>query len=149
MSAASHGAPLAHPLPSGPSALLLRSALAAATLATAAVAVWLLMVSSTVLPASDPRHVTQWMLTAAGFLGYATLTGMFVLRGPRTHWLAPAVALASLGAIAFGAWVVTSTLGAAHFEGYLLVMGVLLAGHGLCALASVAIAALRPSRPAH
>jgi hypothetical protein len=148
MSAASHGAPLAHPLSPGPSALLVRSALAAATLATAAVAVWLLVVSRTVLPASDPPHVTQWTLTAAGFLGYAALTGVFVLRGARTHWLVPAVALGSLAAIAFGAWGVTSTLGAAHFEGYLLVMGVILAGHGLCALAWAAISVLQPSRPA-
>ena len=135
------------PLPPGPAALLVRAALGAATLATAAVAVWLLAVSSTVLPGRDPRHVTQWALTAAGFLGYAALTGAFVLRGARTRWLAPTVALGALAAMAFGAWVVTSTLGAAHFEGYLLVLGVLLAGHGLCALAAVAMSVLHPSHP--
>jgi hypothetical protein len=52
------------------------------------------------------------------------------------------VVVLSLAAIGFGTWAIGSMLAApgkgAHFEGYLLVMGVVLAGHGLCALAYAA-----------
>jgi hypothetical protein len=69
-----------------------------------------------------------------------------VVRGPRPALLPAAVVALSLVAVALGGYEVQRMLAAtgpgAHFEGYLLLMGFVLAGHGLCALAYAALTAL-------
>lgn len=130
------------PLPHAPIPLLVRSALAAATFATATVALWLFMVCAVVLPERDPGHLPLWLGVACGTLAFAGLTGAFVSRGSWRRALAPLVALGSLAAIVFGAAVITSSLRAAHFEGYALLIGVVVAGHGLCALGSAALVSI-------
>lgn len=117
----------------------LRTLLACGGLATAAIALWLLTVVTTVLPARDPAHVPLWSGIALACVAYASLTLALVVRGPRPALLPAAVGVASVAAIAFGSSAAGRMLAAAgsggHFEGYLLGMGVVLAGHGLCALA--------------
>ncbi|HEY6194402.1 MAG TPA: hypothetical protein VI504_05110 [Candidatus Eisenbacteria bacterium] len=124
----------------------LKALLVCDALATAGIALWLFAVVTTVLPAHDPAHVTLWTAFALGFLAYAAVTLAFVVRGPHPALLPAAVVVLSLAAIAFGGYAVTSMLAAAdagrHFEGYLLLMGVALAGHGLCALAYTTLTAL-------
>jgi hypothetical protein len=126
--------------------LPLKALLACAGLATALVALWLFTVITTVLPARDPAHVPMWTGFALGFLAYAALTLAFVLRGPRPAALPAAVVALSLAAVGFGGYAVARMVAAAtrggHFEGYLLLMGLVLAGHGLCALAYTALTAL-------
>lgn len=111
-------------------------------LATGAIALWLVVVITTVLPSRDPAHVPLWTALALGFFVYAALTLAFVVRGPRPPALPMAVVLLSLAAITFGGYATTRMLAAAdsgaHFEGYLLIMGIVLAAHGLCALAYAA-----------
>jgi hypothetical protein len=124
----------------------LKALLTCAGLATALIALWLFVVIRTVLPSHDPAHVPMWTGFALGFLAYAALTLAFVLRGPRPALLPALVVVLSLAAAGFGGYAVSSMLLAAsnggHFEGYLLVMGVVLAGHGLCALAYTALTAV-------
>ena len=123
----------------------LRVVLVLGSLATGAIALWLCFVVAVVLPERDPTHVGMWTGFAAGFLVYAGLTLMFVLARARPPWLPASVVILSLGAIAFGSYAIASMVRAAgtggHFEGYLLVMGAVLAGHGLCALAYAALSA--------
>ena len=124
----------------------LKALLTCAGLATALIALWLFTVIRTVLPSHDPAHIPMWTGFALGFLTYAALTLAFVVRGPRPALLPAVVVVLSLAATGFGVYAVSSMLLAAgsggHFEGYLLVMGVVLAGHGLCALAYTALTAV-------
>ena len=124
----------------------LKALLTCAALATGVIALWLFTVVSTVLPRHDPAHVPMWTAFAIGFLAYAGLTLLLVVRGPRPILLPVAVVALSLVAIAFGGYAVSSMLAAAgngvRFEGYLLLMGLVLAGHGLCALAYTTLTAL-------
>ena len=123
--------------------LPLKLLLACGGMATGVISLWLFVVVSTVLPRHDPAHIPMWTGFAIGFLTYSALTLAFVVRGPRPALLPAAVSVLSLAAIGFGGYAVWSMLVAAdnsgHFEGYLLVMGVVLAGHGLCALAYTAL----------
>lgn len=115
--------------------------LVSAALATAAVALWLGFVITVILPSRDPQHIPMWSAFAAGFLGYSALTLAFVVAGPRPRFLPAAVVVGSLAAIAFGGYAIFTTWNAAHFEGYPILMGAVLAGHGVCALGYTALTA--------
>lgn len=124
----------------------LRVLLACGAVATGVIALWLCFVVVVVLPRHDPARVPMWTALAAGFMAYAALTLAFVVRGRRPALLPAVVVVLSLAASAFGGYAVLSMLAASdsggHFEGYLLVIGVVLAGHGLCALAFAALTAV-------
>lgn len=126
-----------------PFSLPLKLLVAAGALATGSIALWLCFVAVVVLPSRDPQHVGLWSGVAAAFLAYAAVTLLFVVRGARPGWLPWAVAACSLGALAFGGRLVAGMVHAAdtgeHFEGYLLLMGAILAAQGLCALAYTAL----------
>jgi len=111
----------------------------AGALATGLIALWLCFVVVVVLPARDPQRIGPWSGIALACFAYAACTLRFVARGPRSPWLPSAVYWGSVAAIAFGAYeiyaMVTAARSGAHFEGYLLVMGAVLAAQGLCALA--------------
>jgi hypothetical protein len=115
--------------------------LALASLATAGVAAWLLVVSVTVLPARDPGQVVMWRLIAVAFLAYS---GACWARtsGISHAALRAAVLLLSMAACAFGVYAITRN----RDEGYLLLMGVILCGHAL--LAVVHEIRSTPPRPA-
>jgi hypothetical protein len=101
-------------------------------------ALWLSWVVMIVLPARDPGHILQWRIVALAFLGYASLTFAFLIRGPRPAWLRWALLGLSVLAIALGVWGIVGMMHVArtggHFEGYIVLMGILLSVHGLAAI---------------
>ena len=136
--------------PSRSFAYALRLMLTGLALATGLIALWLGSVVIAVLPSRDPQHVGMWTAIAVACLAYATLSLACVARGARPAWLPAALAVGSLAALAFGGYAITSMVRAAddsaRFEGYLLVMGVVLAAHGACALAYSALVISTPRR---
>ena len=110
----------------------------AAASSTVLMAMWLSWVVLYVLRARDPAHLPQWRIVAAAFLAYGALTFAFLIRGRRPAWLRVTMLALSVVAIALGVWGVTTMIQVGqrggHFEGYIVLMGVLLAGHGLAAL---------------
>ena len=127
-------------------AALLKPLVVAGAIATLLVALWLCFVIVAVLPSRDPARVPSWAGIAAAFFAYAALTLAFVARGPRPLWLGTAVYWGSVAAVAFGAYEIYAMAWAertgAHFEGYLLLMGVILVAQGLCASAYTALTVL-------
>lgn len=122
--------------------------LAAGAGATALIALWLLFVTTFVLPARDPADVTMWRIIASLFGGYS-IVSVRVLEAPGRRlrrWLAAGL---SVAAIAFGGYAAVTTLRAAaggrDAEGYLLLMGVLIAGHGGVALTFALLSARVPT----
>jgi len=133
--------------PAGPAERFLKLLLSLGALATASIALWLLGVVAIVLPSRDPQHLVLWAWVAPALLVYAGLTFAFALRGRRSGWLPWAVAALSLGSLGFGANAIDRTLsGGGHFEGYLLLIGAVLAGQGLCGLTCAALDALSARR---
>lgn len=113
-------------------------ALALTSLSTTAAALWLLTVSVTVLPARDPGHVEFWRTVAVALLAFV-VAGLAYLR-PGVRGALERVPLAALGTIAtglgLGSILRESAAGraGAHPEGYLLLLGALVAAHGVAAL---------------
>ena len=109
-----------------------------ASLASAGVALWLFWVTATVLPTRDPGHIPMWRTVAAGFLVYAASSWACVVAGKKSALLRWAVAVASVAAIGLGLFGVADALRRARaggdFEGYILLMGIILAGHGIIGL---------------
>jgi hypothetical protein len=103
--------------------------------ATAAVALWLFAVTTWILPERDPGHVAMWRWVALGFSAFCALSWACIATGARRAPLRWSVLALSLAAIGLGGWGILRMLreanGGAHFEGYLLLMGLVLAGHGL------------------
>jgi hypothetical protein len=121
-------------------ALPLRAVLALSSLATAGMAAWLLYVIAIVLPARDPAHVPLWLGIAIAYLAWAALSWAFLVAGPRHPVLRIAGPAGAVIAMAWGLALVAGAAQAAHFEGYLLLMGVVLVVHGLAAIAYMRLA---------
>lgn len=109
-----------------------------ASLATVGVALWLFWVIAFVLPARDPGHVPMWRAVAVCFLAYGALSWAYLLRGPRNailRWLVLSLSIAAVGAGLYGIVTMVQQSGSGvHFEGYVMLMGLILGGHGLCAI---------------
>lgn len=125
-------------------ALPLKLLVGFASLITVAVAFWLFTVIAGVLPARDPAHIPLWTGVAVGFLAYSSLCLAYLLLGPSHRWLRAAVLILSGGAVALGLYGIARmvTADSRHFEGYILLMGFILAGHGLAAFIYTATSAL-------
>src|SRR5262245_51621604 len=108
-------------------ALPLRGLLALASLGTLAVALWLLLVAVFVLPGQDPARIPMWTVIAIALLFYSGLCLVHLGAPAGAATLRRAVLLLSLPVIAVGLYAVIAMLQAdgRHFEGYLLVMGVI------------------------
>jgi len=121
--------------------LPLKVMLGLASLLTIAVAAWLANVIALVLPRHDPARIPMWTGVAIGFVAYSSLCLAYLLIGARARILRAVVLLLSLVAIALGGYAVARMVWArhGHFEGYLLLMGLILAGHGLIAFANTAL----------
>ncbi|MGE0352368.1 MAG: permease prefix domain 1-containing protein [Gemmatimonadales bacterium] len=121
-----------------PAGLSLGFLLAAGAGATALVVLWLLYVTTFILPARDPADVTLWRIIAGLFGGFSVVSAL-VLDAPRRRFRRGLTAALSVAAIGFGllAALVASggETGSRDGEGYLLLMGVMIAGHGMVALA--------------
>lgn len=109
-----------------------------ASMATVCVGLWLLFVIAVVLPSRDPTHIPLWRSVAAGFFAYSALTWVYLIKGPRVAWLRWIVTIASLAAIVLGVYGIVNMIMVArsggHFEGYIILMGLILGGHGLCGI---------------
>jgi O-antigen/teichoic acid export membrane protein len=129
---------------------MLRAGLLAGVLATSGVGLWLLYVTFVVLPARDPDHVSLWRVVALGCLAYGALSAACLGLGVRGAVLRWALLTASVFAIGTGSYGVVRMLRAAdgHFEGYILVMGLILVAHGLAAIAYT-LRSRRSRRDAH
>jgi len=108
-----------------------------ASLATACTGLWLWMAIAFVLPGRDPTHIAMWRVIASSFLAYCALTWASLAGAAKASLLRWALIASSLAAIAAGSYGTIATLtgaGGAHFEGYLVLMGLILLGHGVTGL---------------
>ncbi|MFL5779487.1 MAG: hypothetical protein ACJ761_11190, partial [Chloroflexota bacterium] len=100
---------------------------------------WLLLVTITVVPVRDPGRVSFWAVVVVAFAAYAALCGAYLAIGRRSPLVRGAVAAASVAAIGVGAFFIVDVLfRSREFEGYILLMGAILAGQGAAILAHVA-----------
>lgn len=110
-----------------------------ASVVTVGVALWLFWVIAFVLPARDPSHIPMWRTVALCFLAYSALSWAYLVVGLRSRALRWTVLTMSLAAIGLGLYgmIAMSLQGVAggHFEGYIVLMGLILAGHGASAIA--------------
>jgi len=99
------------------------------------VALWLFGVVATVLPARDPARIPLWAAVAVGLVLYAALSlaGLGAVRA--RPLLRTVLFTMSVVAAVFGGLVLAQSLKAVssggHFEGYLLLLGAIVLGHGL------------------
>jgi len=103
--------------------------------ATAAVALWLLWVVAFVLPARDPTRIPMWLAVALCFMGYSALCWTYLRVGPSNKSLRWSVLTLSAFAMGLGVYgpaaMLWRTTAGGHFEGYIVLMGAILFGHGL------------------
>jgi hypothetical protein len=124
---------------------LVRIGLQLVSIATAAMAVWLVWVVLFVLPSRDPGHVQVWAIVAVAS-GALVVVSLLATRrgGPMVLAL---LALCSVVAVAFGLLVTVSfltTVASGDPEGYLSMIGFVLTVHGTLGLLWTGIAALGP-----
>jgi hypothetical protein len=122
-----------------------RLLLISGTISTAGVAVWLLWVIALVLPSRDPTHIPMWSGVAAGCFFYSVLSGVYLRRKSESPWnrgsrpLNWGVVTMSVCAVSAGILFVTSMIARTEdrFEGYILLIGLVLVGHGMSAILHV------------
>lgn len=116
----------------------LRLLLAVASVCTVCIALWLWWVCLVILPSRDPGQIAMWRTVAVCYVTYSALSWAVLLRGARAQRLRAVVVAVSVAAVALGLYGIGSMVNVArtggHFEGYLILMGLLLAGHGLAAI---------------
>jgi hypothetical protein len=117
----------------------LRAILVLCSLATAGMGLWLFWVIAVVLPARDPAHIPLWLGIATAYLAYAALSWAYLAAGPRQPVLRIAGPAGSAAALAWGLVLIATCARAPHFEGYLLLMGVVLVVHAVAAIATMLI----------
>jgi hypothetical protein len=121
-------------------------ALGAAASATTLVSLWLAFTVVAVLPARDPGHVGFWACVTAGLLVFAAVS-FLALRSGRlgagATLLAAVLGVAATG-LGLGSILHIVTRSRGGFEGYIIVIGAVLAAHGLLAIGH---ALWTPSRP--
>ena len=108
-----------------------------ASVATVGVGLWLLWVIRFILPSRDPTQIPMWRTVALCFLAYSGLCWTYLGVGPRNALLRWTVLSVSLAAIAIGLYgvvgMIRQGIQGGHFEGFIVLMGLILAGHGLSA----------------
>jgi len=114
--------------------------------ASALTAAWLLLAVVTVLPARDPASIPFWTVFSVALLAFVALTVIDVRRGIVGRAARIVVAVMSVLAILVGGWILIASMSmTGHFEGYLVVIGLVAVVHGLALLARLVI---RPGRVA-
>ena len=112
-------------------------ALLLASAATAGVGLWLGTVIAFVLPVRDPAHIPMWRAIAVCFIAYSALSWGCLATGARSGVLRWSLLIASIAAIGLGLYgvvdMVRRAIGGGDFEGYIVLMGLILSGHGLVA----------------
>jgi hypothetical protein len=100
------------------------------------VAAWLFFVAATVVPRQDPSRVGFWNAVGLGFLGFAILSATYVLLQRRSRVATWTAGIVSVGAVVAGGWLaIPMLLSPGHFEGYVVLMGSVLAGQGAVVIA--------------
>ncbi len=126
-----------------PHGTFFNGAVSLGALACGLVAAWPFVIAASVVPERDPSRVVFWNAVAVGFLGYALLTVAYLRLAPRSAAAAGAVLIASAMAVASGVlFAVPMLTTSGDFEGYIVLMGVVLGGQGLVVAAQVLSAAL-------
>ena len=104
-------------------------------MATAGVALWLFFVTAFVLPAQDADHIPMWRAIAVSLCAFCVLSWGCLATGGRRPLLQRTLLVISGAAVALGLFGCIDMLWRANasgdFEGYILLMGVILAGHGM------------------
>ena len=102
---------------------------------SALTATWLLIVTLTVLPRRDPAGIPFWSAVTIGLLAYVALTAVYLRLGRRWRIVRAAAVPASIAAVAIGAsWIVIMLTRRDDFEGYVVLIGAILAAHGAVVL---------------
>jgi hypothetical protein len=120
---------------------LLRLLLRATTILVIGMTAWLVSVILGVLPEHDPSSIGLWLGVAAGSAGLALAALLATMRRRRRgRATSGALGVLSVAALAFGILVLTSLAvpRGGHFEGYLLLVGAILAAEGGLGLAWLA-----------
>jgi len=118
---------------------LLRAGLRGATILVIGMTAWLAIVIVGVLPQRDPASIGLWagVAVASGALALAALRATMRLDRPGPS-LGVALAALSIAALVFGGFVLLSLAvpgeRGAHFEGYLLLIGLILGLEGALGL---------------
>jgi hypothetical protein len=115
----------------------LDAAILIGAVACTAVAAWLFVVAATVVPERDPSRVGFWNAVALGFIAYAVVTALYIVGSGSGRWriMTSVAVLASLIALVAGAGLaIPMLLTSGDFEGYIVLMGVVLAGQGALVL---------------
>ena len=100
------------------------------------VAAWLFLVAATVVPRQDPSRVGFWNAVGLGFLGFAILSATYALPQRPSRVATWTAGIASVGAVVAGGWLaIPMLLSPGHFEGYVVLMGSVLAGQGAVVIA--------------
>lgn len=114
-----------------------------AAAATVAVSAWLFWVVTILLPRHNPDQIPFWTAVAIGFLAFGLLTWVYLF-ATRAIVLRLLLGVGALAGVAGGAYAIATQViragRAQDFEGYLLLMGAILATHGALLLAHL----LRP-----
>jgi hypothetical protein len=114
-----------------------------ASIATVGVALWLFWVIAFMLPGRGAAQIPMWRTIAVGFLFYSALSWGYLVRGPRhaiLRWTLVAASIAAMGLGLFGViQMVMRALAGVDVEGYIVMMGLLLCGHGLVAIIYAAL----------
>jgi len=122
--------------------------LALAALATAAVGLWVYWVCATVLPGLHAKRIPMWITVASCFMGFSALSWVAVATGGRNRGVRTGLGAVSAVAVGLGSWAVLRMIHALtsgeDFEGYIILMGMAVTGHGVVGL----IYSLLPRRPA-
>ena len=117
---------------------LIDGAILVGAFACTAIASWLFVVAATVVPERDPSRVGFWTTVALGFLAYAVVATLSVLGPAAGRWriVTPVAVAASVVALVAGAALaIPMLLTSGEFEGYIVLMGLVLGGQGLLVLA--------------
>ena len=129
--------------PGGPHVALppLRLLTVGAGLTTGLIAIWLLFVLATVMPARAPERIPMWAAIAAALSIYSALTLGFAAGKSSKAWIRVVIGGMSVLAVVAGGYGIGAMLTAngRAFEGYVLVMGIVLVVHGSSALAYVTL----------
>jgi len=127
--------------PAGARPLPLAGLLTIAAAITGGLGLWLLAVCATVLPSRDAAHEPLWLGAAIACLAWSGLAFARVRRGSRRGLLAASVLALSLAALAFGFGALVAAVRRTEFEGYLVVIALVLVAHAIVSIASLALGA--------
>ena len=132
--------------------LTLGALLVLAAVATACVALWVFWVCSTVLPKHDATRIPMWLTVASCFLAFSALSWICVATGGRSAPLRWSLGLTSAVAVGLGTWAVVNMIqrlnAGEDFEGYIILMGMAVVGHGVMGLLYTLLSR-RPALPPH